>query len=205
MLKVVTFDERVVLAAQFGRQRAIHYLLKKWEAPKNRLVTALAQQFGLREEDAADARQEAVFWIMDAIRNYKFTGPAQFRERRLKAFLRVVLRRRMLNFVRGVHRKSRVAKACCDRKHPVGHAIVSLTLARRRLLDPELLCANQELIETTQQRILVLGDQCGQLFEMLQTGVSMREVSEQLQISCHQLRKLRLQIEQALSPVRKPK
>lgn len=67
MSRPYTFEERVILAAQFGRQNAINYLLTRWEQPKNKLVTALACRHGLSEHDAADARQEAVLWLLGAL------------------------------------------------------------------------------------------------------------------------------------------
>jgi len=198
MSRPYTFEERVILAAQFGRQIAINYLLIRWEQPKNKLVTALARSYGLSEQDAADARQEAVLWLLNALNKYRFEGPLRRREYRLKAFLRVTLQRRMSNYARAVRRNLRFAKACRDVNGPSGRAIANRAICHGRSIDPAILCANEELHLTSQQRVAQLGGPCERLYEMLQAGASMYRAAEDLQISYHHVRKLRVQIENAV-------
>jgi len=206
VLKLCTFEERVILAAQFGRTRAISFLLSRWEYPKNKLVTALAQRYGLSEHDAADARQEAVFWLLDAIKKYRFEGPRQLRDYRLKAFLRVMLKRHVANFSRGIRRrKLRLATAFAN---PNGgwHQVVALQSANRsRLLDPAEQCEEADAREATRRAIWELGDDAGRLYDALDSGCSLHEAAQQLQKSYDQTRRLRKHLGQALATARKPR
>ncbi|MBC8353255.1 MAG: hypothetical protein H8E66_14755 [Planctomycetes bacterium] len=205
MLDVCTFEERVILAAQFGRQNAINYLLCKWEQPKNQLVTALAKAHRLNEQDTADARQEAVLWILAAIDNYDFRRPSPFREQRLHAYLRVAIRRRMANYVRGLRRASKFANACRNVDEPAGRAIARFKLARSKSLDPVTQCVNNEFRETARSKVAALGGPCKELYEALQDGVSMRHAVQQLRISFHDVRRSHVRIKRALSPILKPR
>lgn len=147
VLNVVTFEEQVILAAQFGRAKATNYLLCKWEEPKNRFIGALARQYGLDQQDTADAKQEAVFWLIDVITKYKFDGPVSLRQQRLRAFLKITLKRRLMNFLRGVQRKNRRIIVGSNQHDPAARPIVQLQIARSASLDPALTDENSESIE----------------------------------------------------------
>lgn len=201
MWRVCTFEERVILAAKFGRQSAIHFLLAHWEQPKNRLVTSVARQYGLSEQDAADARQEAVFWLLDAIRKYRFEGPPQLREFRLKAFLRQKLRRNMSNFVRSQRRQVRFET---ESRTSVGEPTAELAERYKRrntAIDPAVQCERDELRVLTRRAIADCGTDCQQLSEILRNGGTMREAAKTLHMTYHVVRTTRARIARVLESI----
>ncbi|MEO8498077.1 MAG: hypothetical protein ABI614_23675 [Planctomycetota bacterium] len=202
MPDIVTFEEQVILAAKFKRASAIDYLLMRWEQPKNRLITALARRYGLSEHDAADARQEAVLWLLDAIRSYRFAGHRKLRPQRMKAFLRSKLKRAMSNFVRGLRRQARIATACRSSDDPLCVALWNRSIRRNLTPDPAVQCAEDDLQETVRRAIAALGSDCGQLFEILLNGGNLREAAGTLHITYHAARVRRVRIDRALAPLR---
>lgn len=205
MWDLVTFEERIILAAQFGRTRARSYLLCKWEEPKNRIVTALAKQYELKEQDGADARQDAVFWLIEVMQKYRPGGPGRHRQHRVKTLLRITLSRRFLDFLRGLRRKRRLTNIGCVRSHDLHEMLIRQQQCHSSRLDPAVMCESEEVCEIAMQRVHELGDDCEQPYRILQNGHSMRDASKQLRVSYHRVRKMRSQIEHALSPVYEPR
>ncbi|MCA9147150.1 MAG: hypothetical protein H6823_08875 [Planctomycetaceae bacterium] len=192
MWRVCTFEERVILAAKAGRQSAINYLLTQWEQPKNRLVTAVARQYGLSEQDAADARQEAVFWLLDAIRKYRFDGPRQRREYRLKAFLRRKLNRDMSNFVRTLRRRVRFETECRRSNRTRCVEVAGRSLRRGTGFDPTAQCEYNDLQVVLRQKLQTFGEDFPQLLTILESGGSTREAGGMLCLTDYAVR-VRLQ------------
>lgn len=175
MWRICTFEEQVILAAKFGRQSAINYLLTQWEQPKNRLVTALARQYGLPEQDAADAGQEAVFWLLDAIRKFRFDGPRQRREYRLKAFLRQKISRDMSNFVRSLRRQVRIETECRFSASPRCVELFRQTTRRSETADPAAQCEFEDLRWTMYRKIAGCSGDSARMLTILEQGGTARE------------------------------
>lgn len=205
MLQVVTFDEQVILAAQFGRQAALNYFLQKWEQPKNRLVTALAKQHGLREQDTADARQEAVFWVVDAIEQYRFSGPPTARGYRMKAFLRVAIKRRMSNFVRALRRKNRlvIPLGITSKRSDVAMALIEHL--QGSAYDHTAHAAANDLVESVRRKVAILGQHHETVFLALENGEPLRSAADRLALSYKQTRRIKQQIESVARTVQKPR
>jgi hypothetical protein len=66
-------EQLVVLATECGYSPARDELLGRFRDSSSRLVRRLAARAGFQEADQQDVEQEAVFWLLEAIRSYRTT------------------------------------------------------------------------------------------------------------------------------------
>ncbi len=75
-LDLALFDlEVVILMAQSGSQFARNHLLERFNETAKKQVDRLGRQESLQANDVADAEQEAVFAMDEAIRKYDLHQP----------------------------------------------------------------------------------------------------------------------------------
>ncbi len=147
-----------------------------------------------------DKKQFGGPWMRSA--STGFAGPVRFRERRLKAFLRKLIIRSMANFVHSLRRKARVAAACADSDSDLGHALAIQMTCRSLMLDPATQCERADTHDSTRLALRECGRSSELLCEALQSGPTMHEAAQRLQVSNRSARRLRNHIGEKLRHVR---
>src|SRR5262249_35256397 len=98
-------DEQLVLLVQeCGYVPARDELIARCNGLKDRLIHRQATRSGLQEADRMDAQQDAVLWILEAIREYNTGQHVMPRGCRFRTFLCQVLLARFIDFLRRQHR-----------------------------------------------------------------------------------------------------
>jgi RNA polymerase sigma factor (sigma-70 family) len=148
---------------------AVHELLRRFSDPTSRLVGRLAVRLGLQDADRLDAQQEAVFWTLEAIRQYRTDDPARARRCRFRSFLYRVVTARFIDYFRRQRRRER----------PVGARTSAADKASGAPDAADVIdvhtCVEQELDR--------LGPRAKRLWGLLVDGVSLRRAADELGIS----------------------
>jgi RNA polymerase sigma factor (sigma-70 family) len=169
-------DESLV---EFARQPAggpaLDELLRRFSTPTGRLVRRLAIRSGFQDADCMDVQQEAVFWTMEAIRQFRTDDVARTHGCRFRTFLHRVVTVRFIDYLRRQrHRQRRVALAAC-----VGDGASPPDGSRSELSGHEMSEVRQHL----EQELDRLGDAAQQLWALLVRGVSLRQAAVELGVS----------------------
>jgi RNA polymerase sigma factor (sigma-70 family) len=96
-------EQLVVLATRADDRPAWDELIRRSLPLKERLIRRHAAHSGLQEADHQDVQQEAVLWIVEAIRHYRAEEHARPKGCHFRSFLHRVLRARFIDFLR--HRR----------------------------------------------------------------------------------------------------
>jgi RNA polymerase sigma factor (sigma-70 family) len=99
-------EQLVVLAQECGSRPARDELIRRNTPLKEGIVRRYAARASLQEADCRDALQDAVLWIMEAIRQYRTAESVQPQGCRFQTFLYRVLTSRLVDFIRR-HRRLR--------------------------------------------------------------------------------------------------
>jgi RNA polymerase sigma factor (sigma-70 family) len=169
-------DESLVeLARQPAGAPALDELLRRFSAPTSRLVRRLTVRLGFQDADRLDAQQEAVFWTMEAIRQYRTDDPARTRGCRFRSFLHRVVTARFIDYFRRQRRRERrigLGGQLGDGAAPPDDAHMEPTGDEWREMRQ---CLDRELDR--------LGDNAQQLWALLVQGVSLRQAAVEIGIS----------------------
>jgi RNA polymerase sigma factor (sigma-70 family) len=93
-------EQLVVLVQECGSRPARDELIRRNTPLKEGIVRRFAARAGLQEADCLDALQDAVLWIMEAIRQYRTAESVGPQGCRFRTFLYRVLTSRLLDFIR---------------------------------------------------------------------------------------------------------
>jgi hypothetical protein len=93
-------EQLVVLAGECGHRPARDELIRRSLPLAGRLIRRHASHSGLQEADHQDARQDAVLWIVEAIRRYRAEEHVKPRGCRFRSFLHRVVRARFIDLLR---------------------------------------------------------------------------------------------------------
>lgn len=107
----------------------------------------------------------------------------------------------MSNFIRSQRRLVRFESDCRSSDRTQCDELVRRTLRRSVALDPAIQCERVELQRLTRRRIASCGSDCERLFEILESGGTMREAANTMQITYHVARTTRDRIAQVLESV----
>jgi RNA polymerase sigma factor (sigma-70 family) len=97
-------EQLVVLVQECGYVPARDELICRCNPLKDRLIGRRAARSGLQEADRLDAQQDAVLWILEAIRKYDTGQQVVPRGCRFRTFLYHVLLSRFIDLLRRHHR-----------------------------------------------------------------------------------------------------
>jgi RNA polymerase sigma factor (sigma-70 family) len=180
-------EQLVVLAQECGCRPARDELIRRNTALKEGIVRRFAACAGLQEADCLDALQDAVLWIMEAIRQYRRSELVRPQGCRFRTFLYRVLTSRLVDFIRHCRRlRSHFSLA--------GGAVAGLR-APGRLHDAEdpgldgpgsnpLRSAEEgELRACLHRELGRLGEDDRELWDLLAAGTPLRKVAAALGIS----------------------
>jgi RNA polymerase sigma factor (sigma-70 family) len=98
-------EQLVVLVQECAYVPAKEELISRCNGLKDRLIHWLAARNGLQEADRLDAQQDAVLWILEAIREYNTGQHVIPRGCRFRTFLRHVLVSRFIDLLRRQRRR----------------------------------------------------------------------------------------------------
>jgi RNA polymerase sigma factor (sigma-70 family) len=93
-------EQLVVLAMRADHRPAWHELIRRSLPLKERLIRRHAARSGLQEADLQDVQQDAVLWIVEAIRSYRAEEHARPEGCHFRSFLHRVLSARFIDFLR---------------------------------------------------------------------------------------------------------
>ncbi|MEO8494753.1 MAG: sigma factor [Planctomycetota bacterium] len=185
-----SFEEGVILAAKFGRQTAVHFLLGRWDPVKNNVIRSLARKYHLSPQDVEDAQQEATLWLLEAIDRYRFGGDANA-SHRVRSFVRRMLANRLSNFARGL-RNGGNTRLLREGETLVFHLRVEREQpCRDPENDPALIAERRDLLNHLHDQIAWLDPASQALYGHLVAGRSTQQAADELVLTYDQTRRLR--------------
>src|SRR5215831_15234799 len=98
-------EQLVVLVQECAYVPAKEELISRCNGLKDKLIHRLAARNGLQEADRMDAQQDAVLWILEAIREYDTGQQVTPRGCRFRTFLYRVLLARFIDLLRRKRRR----------------------------------------------------------------------------------------------------
>jgi len=180
-LKLTQFgdEQLVVLATECGYSAARDELLGRFRDSSSRLVRRLAARAGFQEADQQDVEQEAVFWLLEAIRSYRTTEHVRVGGCQFRSFLHRVLQARFIDALRDRRRDHRHRD--CPQSGP-GCRVASAVVASPRE-SPGRQAERRESRARLQQELDRLEPSAQTLWGLLSQGMPLRNVANELQMS----------------------
>jgi RNA polymerase sigma factor (sigma-70 family) len=181
-------EQLVVLVQECGHVPARDELISRYNGMKNRLIHRRAARSGLQEADRMDAGQDAVLWILEAIREYKTGQQAMPRGCRFRSFLYRVLLARLIDLLRRQHRRQ-------ARFRLGAYTFGSLNAPPAPQRDgspagpaswggePQRGMERDELMARLHQELDQLGGRARELWDLLVRGMRLREIAAALDLS----------------------
>jgi RNA polymerase sigma factor (sigma-70 family) len=181
-------EQLVVLVQECAYVPARDELISRCNSLKDRFIHRRAARNGLQEADRIDAQQDAVLWILEAIREYN-TGQ-QFLSRgcRFRTFLYHVLLSRFIDLLRRLRRRQ-------ARLRLGGYtfgSLCSLPAPQREGKsagpeswsgEPQRGLERDELMVRLHQELDRLGGRARELWDLLVRGMRLREIAAALNLS----------------------
>jgi RNA polymerase sigma factor (sigma-70 family) len=189
-------EQLVVLVQECGYVPARDELISRCNGLKDRLIHRRAARSGLQEADRMDAQQDAVLWILEAIREYNTDQHVTPRGCRFRTFLYHVLLSRFIDLLRRQGRRQ-------ARLRLGGYTFGSLSsppAPRRdgspagpesRGGEPQRGVERDELIARLHQELDRLGGLARELWDLLTRGRRLREIAAALGLSYDAAKRLR--------------
>lgn len=180
-LNLVVMDDEplVVLAKECEYGPARDELLVRYNGETQRLIGWCAYRYHLSVADSEDARQNAVFWIVEAINKYDTNQIGKQRGCSFRTFIHRVLIARFKDFVKHVRRiechYDRSAVCSGDGTSPVD--------IDRRLKDPAAIAEAQESMNCLSETLMNLDSDSARLWQLMVNGNNLRQIAEELGVS----------------------
>src|SRR5262245_50058303 len=172
-------EQLVILATECGYCPAWVELLRRVRDSSSRLVRRLAAQACFQEADQQDAEQEAVFWVLEAIRSYRTTEHVRVGGCRFRSFLHRVLQARFIDILRDRRRDNR-HRGC---PQPGRDCRVASEVAASPRESPGRQAERRESRARLEQELDRLEPSARTLWGLLSQGMPLRNVASELQMS----------------------
>src|SRR5262249_51940683 len=158
------------------------------EGVKDRLIHQLAARTGLQEADRMDAQQDAVLWILEAIREYNTGQQVMPRGCRFRSFLYQVLLSRFVDLLRRQRRRqARVRLGGYPfgslSSPPAPHHDGSRAGPESWGGEPQRGMERDELMARLHQELDRLGGLARELWDLLVRGMRLRDIAAALDLS----------------------
>jgi RNA polymerase sigma factor (sigma-70 family) len=183
-------EELVVLAQECGYGPAASELIVRYHKWMYHLVARKARGTRLSAADVQDAQQNAVFAIKEAIDHYNALELGKQKGCSFRTFLRQVLTRRFVDFVRQVKRdrkhfdrSPRGADVLEEDNSPCGRRPIRRDAPHAGTGDPADTAAWRELMARLHVAVGRLGEEARALWERLASGASLRVIAEEMGVS----------------------
>lgn len=198
-LAMMDDDALIVLAQECCYAPARDELLLRYESQRERLISWLARTTSFSSADVEDARQNSVFWTVEAISKYDTEQISKDQGCSFYSFLNRVLVCRFKDYSKHVHRRERHI----DRS--AGFAAEGEAIDRTPgVTDPALLAESHESVSRLHAAVAQLDAESCCIWEMLTEGSSLREIAAELGLSYDAVKRRRRRLidhlRQELSP-----
>jgi RNA polymerase sigma factor (sigma-70 family) len=190
-------DEQLVLLVQrSGHVPARDELIARFNGLKDRLICWRAARSGLQEADRMDAQQDAVLWILEAIREYKTRGHTMSHGCRFRTFLQRVLLARFIDLLRrrGRQRARLLLGGCTlgSLTSPTNPDHNGRAMERASSSgEPQRLLERDELMARLHEELGQLGTRAQLLWELLARGLRVRDIATALDLSYYVVKRRR--------------
>jgi RNA polymerase sigma factor (sigma-70 family) len=179
-------EQLVVLAQECGYAPARDELISRCNGLKDRLIHRRAAQSGLQEADRMDAQQDAVLWILEAIRQYNTEQQVMPQGCRFRTFLYHVLLSRFIDLLRRRRQvRLRLGVYTFDSLSSPPAPQRDGSPARPESWDgePQRRMERDELMARLHQELDRLGGRARGLWDLLVEGMRLREIAATLDMS----------------------
>jgi RNA polymerase sigma factor (sigma-70 family) len=191
-------EELVVLAQECGYLAAAHALIARHLSWVNGLIARKARHTRLGAADVEDARQEAVFWILEGIAGYHTLELARPKGCRFRTFLYRLVGYRFLDFARRIWRRrshlDRQARFVGPEAKLGTIRITRRNRARLNQDNPASALIGQENRRRLDSALDRLGEQARRLWDCLASGMSLRDIAREQGLSYPQAKRQRRQL-----------
>jgi RNA polymerase sigma factor (sigma-70 family) len=178
-MALVDDEALIVLANECDYSPARDEILLRYSPQTERLIQWLARSTQFGSTDIEDARQNAVFWTVEAISKFDTLQADRARRCSFYSFLYRVLVARFKDFskqVRRLERRRRLASDGPGEEDSSSHLFRDPT-------DPAMIAETQEAIQRLQAAVAELDEESQQIWQRLCEGNSLRETAAQLGLS----------------------
>jgi RNA polymerase sigma factor (sigma-70 family) len=169
----------IVLAKECEYAPARDELIVRYGNHSRRLIDWMAYRYRLSDADTEDARQNAVFWFVEAITKYDTNQIGKRQGCSFRSFIHRVVMARFKDFAKHLRR----VECHYDRNSGCGSDDSSAVDIDRKGTDPATLAEAQESASRLQAALASLRPDAGQLWQLLADGQSLRQVAAELGLS----------------------
>jgi RNA polymerase sigma factor (sigma-70 family) len=187
-------EELVVLAQECGFQPAAHALTVRLGPWVNNLIARRARPCRLRDADLEDARQEAWFWMTEAIGRYNTRELGRPNGCSFRTFLYCLIGSRVVDFGRRMWRQQCRFRPAIDLAHAAAVGRLGQVSSADRGGNPLATLIGQEARACLELALDSLDAQGRALWQGLINGLSLHAIARQLGISYQQARGRRQQL-----------
>jgi RNA polymerase sigma factor (sigma-70 family) len=186
-LAVMEDEALIVLAEECEYGPARDELIVRYDAQIDRLIGWMARSYRLTQGDLEDARQNAVFWVVEAITKYDTEQIGKVRGCSFRSFVHRVLMSRFKDFTKHLRR----VECRYDRSSECAVEEFSETDVNAEPEDPALIVAEKESINRLHQTLSGLDSESGRLWQLLADGTSLRQIAATLDVSYDSIKRRR--------------
>ena len=186
-LAVMEDDALIVLAEECGYEPARDELIVRYDYQIDRLIRWLSYSYRLTNADVEDARQNAVFWVVEAIVKYDREQIGKVRGCSFRSFVHRVLISRFKDFTKHLRR----VECHYDRSAKFGDESISPVDIDVEAENPAQVAEENELLNRLHQSLMSLDEESGRLWKLLANGSSMRQIAADLEISYDSVKRRR--------------
>jgi RNA polymerase sigma factor (sigma-70 family) len=178
-LAVMADEALVVLAEECEYGPARDELIVRYDAQVDRLMSWLGRSHHLTHSDVEDARQSAVFWIVEAIKKFDTEQINKVRRCSFRSFVYRVLIARFKDYAKHLRR----VECHYDRSTECAVETASGEDGNGEPEDPARIAEAQESLNRLQQTLTSLDSDSGRLWQLLASGTSLRQIATELKMS----------------------
>src|SRR4051812_8106817 len=148
-LAVMEDEALIVLAEECEYGPARDELIVRYDAQIDRLIGWMARSYRLTQSDLEDARQNAVFWVVEAITKYDTEQIGKARGCSFRSFVHRVLMSRFKDFTKHLRR----VECHYDRSTECAVEGISQDEGKDEPQDPAVIAEEKESINRLQQTL----------------------------------------------------
>jgi RNA polymerase sigma factor (sigma-70 family) len=193
-LAVMDDEALIVLAEECEYGPARDELIVRYDVQIDRLIGWMARSYRLVASDVEDARQNAVFWVVEAITKYDTEQMGKVRGCSFRSFVYRVLMSRFKDFTKHLRR----VECRYDRSTHFAVEDIPQGADGEAPEDPAQIAEEMESLNHLHQTLSGLDNDSGRLWERLAEGASLRQIAAELEVSYDTVKRRRRKLIQQL-------
>ncbi len=178
-LLVMEDEALIVLAKECEYEPARDELILRYGSQTERLIGWLGHSHGISHTDVEDARQNAVFWVVEAIKKYDTNQIGKPRGCSFRSFVYRVLVARFKDYAKHLRR----VEHHYDRTARCGEDEAFASDIDCSLKNPATIVENRESMSRLHETLKDLDSESGRIWRLLAEGESLRQIAAQLGVS----------------------